>query len=63
VNGDNLRCVYDDNGRCEKVKPCYSDYRGDPGDDCLGAVEERAWSSPIYVDYGETAEAGSEALQ
>jgi hypothetical protein len=55
VNGDNLRCVYDENGRCESVKPCYSDYRGNAEDNCFGAVEERAWSSPIYVDYGDAA--------
>jgi hypothetical protein len=56
VNGDNLRCIDDDNGRCVKTKPCYSDYRGDANDNCYGAVEERAWSSPIYVDYGSGAE-------
>lgn len=51
VNGDTLRCVYDEKNRCGKVKPCYSNYKGDRNDNCFGAVEERAWSSPIYVDF------------
>lgn len=49
VNGGQLRCEYDEKGRCIKVKPCYGDYRTDPKDDCLANVEERAWSSPIYL--------------
>ncbi|PJZ49753.1 DUF3604 domain-containing protein [Leptospira saintgironsiae] len=49
INGGQLRCEYDNQGRCIKVKPCYGDYRTDPKDDCLANVEERAWSSPIYL--------------
>ncbi len=48
VNADNLRCTRDDAGRCIEVDRC-----GGPGnedDDCLAENEERAWSSPIYVD-------------
>ncbi len=51
VNAANLRCQYDDQGRCVKVAPCYGDYRTDYQDDCLAETEERAWSSPIFVDY------------
>jgi hypothetical protein len=50
VNGGNLRCKYDESGRCLEVHPCYGDYRTDRRDDCLGVIEERAWSSPIYLD-------------
>jgi hypothetical protein len=50
VNGAELRCSYDGDGNCVDVKPCYGDYRTPADDDCLEAVEERAWSSPIYVD-------------
>jgi len=50
VNGKNLRCTYDAEGNCTKVNMCYSDYRTPADDDCLGQIEERAWSSPIYVD-------------
>ena len=51
VNGGQLRCKFDSDGRCTKVNIC----SGDPAktsrsDDCLEAIEERAWSSPIFVD-------------
>ena len=51
VNGGGLRCEYDAEGVCVAVNPCYGDYRTDRSDDCLSPNEERAWSSPIYVDY------------
>lgn len=52
VNADNLRCEYDAEGNCKKVNLCYGDRRGDMNDDCLAINEERAWSSPIFVDWG-----------
>ena len=45
-----MRCNYDENGNCIKVNLCFNDHRGDPNDDCLAMNEERAWSSPIFVD-------------
>jgi hypothetical protein len=50
VNGKNLRCKYDQTGNCIEVNPCYGDYRTSASDDCLSTIEERAWSSPIFVD-------------
>ena len=44
VNGANLRC--DESGQCQ---PCYGDYRAERGEACLAPVEERAWSSPIFL--------------
>jgi hypothetical protein len=49
VNGGNLRCEYDEQGRCVELTPCFGDDRTDPDDDCLAPLEERAWSSPIFV--------------
>lgn len=53
VNAGGLRCEYDANGQCIKVNPCYGDYRTPADDACLSDNEERAWSSPIFVDYGK----------
>ncbi|MCH1568434.1 MAG: DUF3604 domain-containing protein, partial [Alphaproteobacteria bacterium] len=51
INADNLRCTYDDDGNCIEVNICYGDERTARDDNCLGDVEERAWSSPIYVEH------------
>jgi hypothetical protein len=48
VDGDPLGCVVDDEGRCTETHPCF----GRPDDDeCLTDIEERAWSSPIFVNH------------
>jgi hypothetical protein len=47
VDANPLGCTYDESGRCTKVNPCF----GRPNqDECLSQTEERAWSSPIFVD-------------
>jgi hypothetical protein len=56
VNGGELRCrKRDENGICLEVNPCYGDYRTSAKDDCLAPVRERAWSSPIFVDFAAAA--------
>ncbi len=48
VDADPLGCTRDSRGRCVDVSPCF----GKPWtDDCLSETEERAWSSPIFVDH------------
>jgi hypothetical protein len=49
VNGAGLRATTDANGKATGVNVCYGDYRTARNDDCVANVEERAWSSPIYV--------------
>ncbi len=49
INADNLRCERDESGNCTKVHRCGTD--ATLGDDCLADTEERAWSSPIFVDW------------
>ena len=51
VNGDSLRCVYDEYGQCIEADPCFGDYRTDMSEDCVAQVEHRAWSSPIYLNH------------
>ena len=51
INADNLRCTYDAEGNCVKVNMCYGDDRIAADDNCTRPVEERAWSSPIFVEY------------
>jgi len=48
VNAGGLRCVRDAQGRCLETRPC----EGVPAsEECLAPVEERAWSSPIFVEH------------
>lgn len=49
VNGDPFRCEQQNNqGQCVKYRRCDV---SNPNDQCMGMNEERAWSSPIFIDY------------
>ena len=51
VAHDPLGCERDEQGRCLSVSPCRA-----RDDDCLAPAEERAWSSPIFVEHVGRAE-------
>ncbi len=51
INGDNLRTRFDKNAKAISTAPCYGDFRTDETDDCHAPQSQRAWSSPIFVDY------------
>ena len=56
VAADPLGCRRDESGRCVQVDPCF----GRPNDDeCLAQTEERAWSSPIFVNQQEAIRSAS----
>jgi hypothetical protein len=55
VNAGNLRCQRDETGACVDVQPCSVLGETPSKDDCLVPAEERAWSSPIFVDFAAGA--------
>ena len=55
INADGLRCKYDEAGRCLSIDACTGD--APASDDCLAPTEQRAWSSPIFVEWSARAEA------
>ena len=56
VNAGLLRCERDGSGKCVRVKPCIG---VSPDDDCLAETEERAWSSPIFLEHAARAAAAN----
>ena len=51
INGENLRVNFDSSGQALESDGCFGDYRIDADDDCLQMASQRAWSSPIFVDF------------
>ena len=49
VNANTLRCEAEGGEPCARIRPC-TPWAADT-DDCLDVTEERAWSSPIFVDH------------
>jgi len=54
INGDPLHTRFDDAGNALSVTTCGTREGDDPN--CLAPLQERAWSSPIFVDSAEWTE-------
>ncbi len=61
INADGLRCEFDELGQCLSVDICYGD--SDPNDDCLAETEQRAWSSPIFIERARTSTQAATPLE
>jgi hypothetical protein len=57
INAGGLRCTFDADGNCTEVDACHQNFETARDDDCLAEASERAWSSPIYVDFDASAPA------
>ncbi len=51
INANNLRTTFNKHGEAISVNPCHGDYRAALDDDCKADAPQRAWSSPIFVNY------------
>tara|TARA_B100000029_G_scaffold473850_1_gene515622 strand:- start:6388 stop:8616 length:2229 start_codon:yes stop_codon:yes gene_type:complete len=49
LSADPLGCEFDDEGNCITAKICREGFEKDR--ECIGPIEHRAWSSPIYLNY------------
>ncbi len=50
INAANYRTEFDAQGQPVRISPCHGNYRIPFEEDCLAPTQERAWSSPIYLN-------------